>query len=255
MRKILILFLIFCLSVAVYAFDREKPVSMQINRVGERLEIATGWMKMPNGEWISRDNRIPASLKAEFFGLLDFTEYGLGVDNFIFLSLKKVSIGSKQHYMLVKHRRDGAYRYPSIREDWYKRQRTEFFLLKDEGILSIPEKIGRDREPALLEFPLVLSGDSIFLGAPAEEQIMDRLESAVLEAYQRERYGERNLYIHALPIDDQVRFLIFEKHLRRYSGLANKDLAPREVNIESEDLFRNFYYETSLESFQKLFRQ
>ncbi len=52
-----------------------------------KLENATGWMKGPGDRWISRENRIPKYLSADYDILQDYERHSLGVYNLLFAPL------------------------------------------------------------------------------------------------------------------------------------------------------------------------
>src|SRR5690554_6835376 len=91
-RAFLALIVVLICTGSVYTFEREAPALPTISEPLAVLESATGWMRMPHGTWVSRENRIPTYLSSDFATFQDFREYGLGLDNFGWLQLREMEV-------------------------------------------------------------------------------------------------------------------------------------------------------------------
>ena len=86
-RALWIIVVFFVLCGKVNAFERHEAVLPFIGEQLGKLENATGWMKGPGDRWISRENRIPKYLSADYDILQDYERHSLGVYNLLFAPL------------------------------------------------------------------------------------------------------------------------------------------------------------------------
>src|SRR5690554_5198681 len=131
-----IVFVVFCtLILSVSALGQYERISPQLPEIGPalaRLDKATGWMQMPDGEWIEREHRIPKYLSSDYYSLLDYKEHGLGIDNFYWIELREVEIKGEEYYLLLKARRGGQYLYPRIKKDWNDNYQIKGYVINRE---------------------------------------------------------------------------------------------------------------------------
>src|SRR5215813_3084491 len=112
-----LIFLFVLSSHILYSQDRvNKPLPKISKVIQKQLTTATGWMLNPEGQWVSRKNRIPYFIENKSKILIDYETYGLGMDNFVFFQLRDVKISDSTYYVLIKKYRDGYYRYRSIQK-------------------------------------------------------------------------------------------------------------------------------------------
>src|SRR5690554_5985742 len=166
-KTALVMFCVLVLSVSTFAgFDR---TAVQLPVIGEaiaRLDTATGWMKSPNGEWIERENRIVKYLSKDYESLLDYEQYGLGIDNFYWIELREVEIKGEEYYLLLKARRGGQYLYPRIKEDWNDNYQIKGYVInREDWRIEL-----KDREPYLLRLKLVCEAGLTYHEKPTEDQ-------------------------------------------------------------------------------------
>ena len=116
---------IFLISVLLIfttcAFGQEK-VSTSLPKIGNqtvgKLFKASGWLLNPEGEWISRQNKIPCDLPNQMKALIDYGKYSPGIDNFISYELRDINIKDSSYYILIKKYNNGYYHYSTLEDEW-----------------------------------------------------------------------------------------------------------------------------------------
>lgn len=257
MRKTaLVLLGVLVLSTSVLGQYERAPVQLpEIGPVLGRLDKATGWMQMPGGEWVERENRIVKYLRKDYEILLDYEDYGLGVDNFYWIELREIKIKGEEYYLLLKARRGGQYLYPAIKEDWFDNYQVEGYVFNKEDWKA--EFI--DRTPYLLRLKLVCDAVIVYYREPTENQYIDDIKAKINEVLNKDNSSFiYYLNLNILPIDEVVRFIFIEEHIYNkkslYTGLfENLDLPIKIEETVKPKVFEKFYYETDLEAFKKLF--
>lgn len=94
------------------------------------LDGATGWSKDYLDQWIKLDNAIPYRSKAAR-DASQFTDHKIGVDNFTSVELRTANIEGKDYPMLVMWRKQGAYKYPVIEEDYFEFESGQFLVFRE----------------------------------------------------------------------------------------------------------------------------
>lgn len=107
--KTFILTLLLSMSISnLFSQERvNKPVPTIGAKVNSQLTKSTGWTLNPEGQWISRSNRIPAFIENEFKTLIDYEKDGLGLDNFISYQMRDIKIQDSTYAILIKKYKDG----------------------------------------------------------------------------------------------------------------------------------------------------
>ena len=244
------------LSVSAFAGLERTPV--QLPAIGEaiaRLDKATGWMQSPSGEWIERENRIVKYLSKDYETLLDYEQYGLGVDNFYWIELREVKVQGEEYYLLLKARRGGQYLYPRIKKDWNDNYQVKGYVFNKEDWKAE----FKDREPYLLRLELVCEAGLTYYEEPTEGQYIEDMKAKINEVLNKAAKDfTYYLNLNTLPIDGAVRFIFLEeskyKKSTNYSGLFERRELPIELKeVATPKVFEKFYFETALEEFSKLF--
>lgn len=259
MKRIVFVFLcVLALSVSTFAgFDRTPVQLPEIGPVLGRLDKATGWMQMPSGEWIDRENRIPEYLSSDYYSLLDYEEHSLGVDNFDWIELRKVTIEGEEYCLLAKARRGGQYEYPRIKKGWSHNYQVDLYVFdeKDWKVELI------DRKPQLLRVPLKCKAGLVYyFEGHREENYVQDMSKKINETLNEDSRGfTYYLNLNILPIDGVVRFIFVDEYVYRksstFSGLrgTDRDLPIKIKEAVTPKIFEKFYYETDLKTFKKLF--
>jgi hypothetical protein len=264
MKKLLFaaLFLLLLASPVFAAFERNAVKLPIISEPTTRLDEATGWMQSPSGEWIERKNRIPKYLSNDYEILLDYDEYSLGVDNFIWIELRTIKIQDDEFYLLLRARYGGWYKYPSIEEGWSQNYQIEGYVFKKEewGKIKLV-----DRVPSLLRINLIYQVSLVYYSPPAKEQYIEDISKKINERINKTDLSEFTYFlnINTLLIDNAVRFILIDEHIytsgsyksTSYSGVFSTDweLPIKIKETVTPEVFENFYYETDYDSFSKLF--
>lgn len=123
-------------NVILYSQERiSKPIPVIGTQIKGQLVKSTGWLLNPEGQWISRPNRIPSYLDNNFKTLLDYEYEGLGIDNFISYQIRDIKIKDSTYSILIKRYKDGYYKYSAIKEGWYNYNSVVFYVFsKNEWV-------------------------------------------------------------------------------------------------------------------------
>lgn len=131
MKSTYLLAILLILNSVTFGQDRTNKSLPKINSlIKGQLSKATGWTLNPEGQWISRQNRIPVFLENEFKSLIDYERDGLGIDNFMSYQLRDMQIGDKTFSILIKKYKDGEFKYPSIKEGWFNYTRLVYYVFE-----------------------------------------------------------------------------------------------------------------------------
>jgi hypothetical protein len=132
MKKLTVFFITFFLFIPICIFSQarvnaELPVIID---TGRELNRIVGWSLSPEGQWVSRSNRIPVILEASVSSIIDINSYRLGIDNITRLKLYNVNYNNVEYFLLEKIINDGQYEYPNIRRGWYNYSRHFFYIIE-----------------------------------------------------------------------------------------------------------------------------
>jgi len=243
-----------------FAQGREDAPLPKIGDVIGRLDEATGWMKSPEGQWIDRENRIPAYLSFNHL-LLDYKELGTGIDNFIFLELRDIIIEGQEYYILIKPTRGGYYKYRSIHEGWTSKVHYHYFVFQKDELDNITiEK----NAPKLIEINAENVSDEVSAFSVLNEEEMKQQISYEIKRRMDSSLKTTKLLLNIFYYgkDNVIRFLILseEKYsfdeCSSYGAIAAggylNDVPGGEESLIQPDVFDKFYYECPLEDFKKL---
>ena len=126
--NIVLIILLIC-HFNIFSQERiNKPLPTIDSEIKGELTKSIGWMINPEGQWISRPNKIPSFLENEYMSLIDYGHWGLGTDNFISYQFREVKINNKSYEILIKKYRDGYYKYPEIQKGWKNEQSVMFYV-------------------------------------------------------------------------------------------------------------------------------
>ena len=254
---IILLTLIFLVSYS-FAQDRKNEVLPKIGDTIGRLDKATGWTKSPEGQWVNRQNRIPAYLSLNNEILLDYEKWGTGIDNFDFIELRSINIEGQEYYILIKPTRIGFYKYENIREGWTPRVKYAYFVFQKDEI----NKITIEKNTAkLIEIDLKLSYDEIShppCSELSENEMKQKISYNIKKWISGKSISKTKLLLNLFYYDkdDVVRFLIFSVYrgnsFSSYGSLAMAVVPNGEESLSQPDVFDKFYFECPLDNFKKL---
>ena len=254
------LMLIFSLSYS-FAQGRKNEALPKIGSTIGRLDKATGWMKSPEGQWIHRQNRIPAYLSLEHKILLDYKELGTGIDNFIFLELRDIIIEGQEYYILIKPTREGYYEYSNIHEGWTPTVNYNYFVFQKDEI----DKITIEKNtPKLIEIDVKSSCGTYVVSNSElnEKEMKQKISYNIKKMISGKSTIKTKLLLNLFYYDKDnvIRFLLLskEEYSFNYSlygaiaaGYLNR-VPNGEESLIQPDVFDKFYYECPLEDFKKL---
>jgi len=253
--------LMLILSVSYsFAQGRKNEALPKIGETIRKLDKAIGWMKSPEGQWIHRQNRIPAYLSLEHKILLDYKEFGAGIDNFDFIELRSIDIEGQEYYMLIKVTRAGYYKYSSIHEGWTPKVHYYYFVFQKNEIDNI---IIEKNTPKLIEIDVKSSGDIAVFGELSEKEMKQKISYNIKRMISRKFIPEIKLFLNLFCYDKNnvIRFLILSvercpiTNYNSYNSIAARYLNSVPNGKESliqPDVFNKFYYECPLQDFKKL---
>ncbi len=135
MKKILLLILCFNTISNIQSQERvDKKKEIFSEQKSDTLKNATGW-KFNNltSEWVENKNVIYTRNSSKSQNDIDM---GLAIfsksQNFINLKFKTLNVDNEKYYILLVKKWTGAYKYPSIREDWYEIEEINAYGFSEE---------------------------------------------------------------------------------------------------------------------------
>lgn len=256
MRKTLFaLFIVLLVFGATSAFERQEATLPIISDPLSQLDAVVGWMITPGGGWISRENRIPKYMSSDYDNLQDYERYSLGVDNFQLLELREVTIEGNLYGLLLMHKMGGSYTYPTIREDWFYNYQVRGYVFETSDMQRL---IFNDKEPMLLELEVLANPRLTYYNNRYQNDYVQDLAVKINEEMAKD-IGPQYLVINMMRVGDSVRFITLDKHLFisegyelvTYSGLyvSSPEVPLKMEDVTTEEVFRNFYFETDLQTF------
>ena len=139
MKSVNLIMMVLFMMIATLSFGQER-VNTRLPKIAlaptTQLIKAKGWIKNPEGQWIFRNNRIPAFISNEYKLLLDYEKDGLGTDNFISYQFRDISINDTLYTIFIKKYKDGYYKYETILEGWVNYTSVDYYVFsKNESKL------------------------------------------------------------------------------------------------------------------------
>lgn len=233
----LMVILIFSGTVLAGSFERTEVILPEISKQLSKLENVIGWTKLPEGHWLSRENRIPMYLSIDYEILQDHEKYSLGKDNFQLLELREMKYDTKDYYILYKHYTEGYYYYKYIEEDWNYLYYVDAYVFEKENLPIIKLE---DEKAELYEIKIIAKVSKHYFNQGYGEEYLQDISEKIPASMEEGSQGA--LIVNALKLGDKVRFLLLEEYpygLKAFSLIS-----------KTEEVFRNFYYETYLSSFE-----
>ena len=255
-KTVFVLVILLVLCGNLNAFERQETALPIISEPLGKLETTTGWMKGPGDRWISRENRIPKYLSADYDILQDYENYSLGVDNFHLIEFREVLIKDKSYYLLIKHRKGGSYRYPTIEEDWYYNYQVHGYVFEKADFTSL---FLTDKEPAVVSLKMVATPSVVYYNDKYDAAYLNDIAVKINEELEKENYHDLYLMVNVMKLEDALRFIMVEKSVsvsgkyefETYSGLyaTDWDLPIKLKEAVTVKVFKNFYFEADYQAF------
>jgi hypothetical protein len=265
MKNILMIVVILNFTLSISAQDRINDALPKITDINRIIEDSTGWLKNPEGQWISRHNRIPSYVPAELSSLIDFEDTSLGLDNFVFLKLYEIGIENKEYYLFIKAIQEGYYKYKSIREEWNNYNVYNYFIIEKEKFDTIT--INKNAI-VLNKIPAIYAGSLVHRGEITEAALGNLIKNDITN--NQDQHYNNNLLLNTMYYekDNVVRFLILsglslkgDKNnvVTYYKGIPKQgqftEIPGKDKSIFIKpEVFEMFYCEVPAEQFIEFFK-
>ena len=179
-----------------------KPVPTIGAKVNSQLTKSTGWTLNPEGQWISRSNRIPAFIENEFKTLIDYEKDGLGLDNFISYQMRDIKIQDSTYAILIKKYKDGYYKYETINEGWTAYNSVEYYVFSKHELKKL-DSIKVD-SINLVKIDIIYSNSITWINN--ETYISDIQKDIVKQIDEKKETVEKENYLifHIAPYKPQI---------------------------------------------------
>jgi hypothetical protein len=247
------------LASTSFSQDRVNTTLPKIqNQIKGQLTKSKGWLLNPEGQWVSRQNRIPAFIENQYKVLIDYEKDGLGIDNFISYQFRDIKIGDSLYTILIKKYKDGYYKYSSIKEGWtnynsvlfYVFEKTEADKLKD----VINDSINQINISVLYSNNLIWINEATYL-LDIEKELSKQINA-------KEKVKDEYLIFHIAPYKDKniVQFQIYTSYSKykiiggiikehKIKGENDKNSWDTKQIYGTNSLFKYCYYETDYLTF------
>ncbi len=138
--QILLFLIFFAASYNTFKLEAQiierKEVNLpEISQPITKLKKAIGWTLQDNGQWISCNNCIP-NTNADINKTND-PENKLGKHNFTEMQLREVLIQGEQYAILLVFRRNGYFKFETLRDEWNSRNDVDFYVFKATKLKQI----------------------------------------------------------------------------------------------------------------------
>ena len=265
MNKKLLVFICFLLcTVLAYSQERvNKPIPIISAQPKGVLIKSTGWLLNPEGQWISRANRIPAYIDNEFKLLIDYEYDGLGIDNFISYQLREIKMNDSVFTILIKKYKDGYYKYSSIKEGWTNYNSVTYYVF-DNKELSKLKNINYD-SVNVVELDIRYTNNITWINN--ETYISDIQKDIVKQISDKDSEDKSKLILQIAPYKTKkiVQFQIYSTYSKYniITGIVNEHKVKDEKSESSldekqiyltKDLFKYCYYEVDLLTFNNFLK-
>lgn len=265
--KTLILTLLLMVSFSnLFSQERiNKPIPTISLKINSQLTKSTGWTLNPEGQWISRSNRIPAFIENEFKTLIDYEKDGLGLDNFISYQMRDIKIQDSTYAILIKKYKDGYYKYSTINEGWTGYNSVEYYVFNKRDLKKL-DSIKVDTIN-LINIDVLYSNNITWINN--ETYISDIQKDIVKQIEEKKESAdiENHLIFHIAPYKSKniVQFQIYSSYSNYniIGGIITEHKVKDENGTYSwdekqiyltNDLFKHCYFETDLLTFNSFLK-
>jgi hypothetical protein len=248
------------LSMVSFGQDRVNAIPPKIStNINSKLTNAIGWMLNPEGEWISRPNKIPSFVENRNKTSIDYGMFGLGVDNFISYEFRDIKINDTNYVILLKRYTNGAYKYPTIMEGFEKTNCVEYYVLNKNELQKLKEF--KNDTINYIELNVLYSNGFCYINA--NTYIQD-VEKEIIKQIQKPSTFDKKLIFHFVPYKNKniVQFQIYSiwssSTYKSISGII-KEYKVKDENGKyswdtkqiygTNELFKYCYFETSYTNF------
>jgi TonB family protein len=220
----------------------QERINKKLPKIGSQiigqLNNATGWIYNPEGQWVSRKNRIPVCIDNKDAILIDYEKNALGIDNFISYELRNIKVNNRNYFIFLKRYHTGFYEFPNAEKGWINDKSIDFYVF-DSIQFSKINSINFTTE-AIIDIYTIYWGS---INIQNEISVLNDLEKEVLKQSEK---------------TDEYKGTISQFKLRPYKE-GEAELIQFTINLpcdhENDILrcFNKYYYETDKLSLRKLF--
>jgi TonB family protein len=191
-KNLLLLLCMFC-TLLCSAQERVNRVKLSFEKEGYILEKAIGWSYDEYvGEWVDCVNVLESEKKNKAYTTSPSWASG-EFNNLISLQFKTITYNNQLYYALVWHKWDGAYKYPSIREDWEYWRTKVFMMFTQQDIYKL-----RNLTNKLL---------TIKVSSPSTDRYNTAADVDVIQSEMNSGYVKQLYLVIYKAIDGSIRFL------------------------------------------------
>jgi hypothetical protein len=204
----------------IFSQDRVDSVALVFNKQSEQLKNAIGWKyNSESGKWIDNENVISKDKIKGISKLLKMSYLG---GNFISIETKSLTYNDDIFYVLIIKKVAGEYEYPHIKEGWIYFEKVNGYIFNS------------------VEYSKLTSADSLItlvtknnISMGSKNEKYD--ENVFLNLIRKKLAEKQNYNEYFFPI------------IKTKDGLIRFQL-PSSIRFD----FKNEYFETDLENFNKI---
>lgn len=234
-------------------------ISVQVN---SQLTQSKGWILSPEGQWISRQNRIPSYLDNKYKTISDLEFNGLGMDNFISFQIRDILIDGKSYKIIIKRYKDGYYKYLSIKQGWTNYTSVNFFVIEENEFYKLNTIINDSVNQIKLK--VLYSGELTWIN---DQTLLSDIQKEVvklIEDLDKTKKEEKHLVFHLAPYKSKniVQFQIYSTSgayniiggVIQEHRIKSKSSSYDERIYLTDELFKHCYYEVDYITFNKFIK-
>ena len=266
-NKSLVLTLLISLSFSnLFSQERvNKPLPKISTIINSQLTKSTGWTLNPEGQWVSRANRIPAFIENEYKTLIDYEKDGLGLDNFISYQIRDIKIQDSTYGILIKKYKDGYFEYEAISEGWTAYNSVEYIVFNKRELKKL-DSIKID-SINLVKIDIIYSNSISWI---SNETYITDIQKAIAKQIEEKKETTENenyLIFHIAPYKskNKVQYQIYSNYSKyNIIGGIMSEHKVKDENMSSSwnlkqiyltnDLFKYCYFETDLLTFNSFLK-
>lgn len=243
-----------------YKFIVEEPAQ----KIGERsavelpkinlmpigtLTSATGWVLCEDGNWASRQNKIPTKFATTSPAMENSGPRALGAKNFSSINLYSFTYAGKEYILLTKKYKSGAFDYPTIAEGWSTFNKTDYFVFDKSELDNI--NLLNDGEPAVLTAKIMVQNSMSQNESGLQTIARDIIAAARSDMKYDIARKYSNYYLIIMTNKAKNKVYFIDQVNTLLTDFSNNLI---ENNKPGTDLLKERYYETSYTNFSKLLK-
>jgi hypothetical protein len=207
-KKVLLISASIFLTITTFAQSRENKVNLRFELKSDKLTTAVGWeLNNETGKWINNQNVIYSRGCSEYM-------VSHIVQNFNWVQFSTIKHNGVVLYVLLYERKSGAYKYPSIREDWEPHTETHFLVINSTEYKKLQDAIN-NKEGKDIKISSKISGlmsDRYKTLGGENSYDEENLLAKITNAVEKTGFSETCFIINSQKVDDVdvVRFRLPE---------------------------------------------